>query len=98
AQNQANAERAAAAEKPPARPTAAPAVTLDAALDVATKASNPEGYAPASSITGPLLHGYTVPTDVGSYHVAELVSGLKAARAANMTQAQVTAAIRALSK
>jgi hypothetical protein len=73
--------------KPAAAPAASDEAATNAALDKATKASNKYGWAPASAITGPLLHGYTLPP--GEYHVAELVSGLRDCRAGDLTQQQV---------
>lgn len=60
------------------------------ALDKAAKAAGKDGFAPASAITGPLLHGYEIPQN-REYHVAELVSGLRLARIGNLSQAQVSA-------
>jgi hypothetical protein len=65
---------------------------MDAALDVATKASNAYGWAPAHAIGAPLLHGYTIPPG-REYNVAELVAGLRLARAGNLSQQQVDAII-----
>jgi hypothetical protein len=65
---------------------------LNLALDVATRASNKYGFAPREAITGPLLHGYTLPPN-REYHVAELAAGLRLARAGNLSQAQVDAII-----
>lgn len=65
---------------------------MSAALDMAAKASSKTGWAPASAITGPLLHGYTIPPD-REYQVAELVSGLRLARIGNLSQSQVSAII-----
>jgi hypothetical protein len=67
------------------------AVSMDAALGKATAASNKYGFAPASAITGALLHGYKIPA--GEWHVAELVAGLRLARAGNLSQSQVDAII-----
>jgi hypothetical protein len=82
---------------PAAQPVAAPAPASDAAtnaaLDVATRGSNQYGWAKASAITGPLLHGYTIPQD-REYNVAELVAGLRQARQIGLTQAQVDAYIK----
>jgi len=66
---------------------------MDTALDAATKASNPYGWAPAAAISGPVLQGFTVPQD-REYMVAELVAGLRTARQIGLTQAQVDAYIR----
>ena len=73
-------------------PKPAGAVSMDAALDVATKASNAYGWAPAHAIGAPLLHGYTIPPG-REYNVAELVAGLRLARAGNLSQQQVDAII-----
>ena len=73
--------------------TFAPAskAAMNAALDAATKASNKYGFAPHTAITGPLTFGYKIPP--GEWHVAELVAGLRLARAGNLSQAQVDAII-----
>lgn len=73
------------------KPVASEAAT-NAALDKATKASNQYGWAPAHAITGPLLHGYTIPAG-REYNVAELVAGLRLARGGNLSQEQVNAII-----
>jgi hypothetical protein len=86
---------------PPANPNAnkAPEVSAatanmpagwDSAIDAATKASNKYGFAPASAISGPLLHGYSIPQG-REYHVAELTAALQLARKGNVTQEQLNA-------
>ena len=74
-------------------PKPAEAVSMEAALDKATKASNQYGWAPAHAITGPLLHGYTIPPG-REYNVSELVAGLRLARGGNLSQEQVNAILR----
>lgn len=61
------------------------------AADAAAKAANAEGFTPAAAIGKELLFGYTIPQD-REYVVADLVAGLRMARAGNLTQAQMEAA------
>ena len=68
-----------------------PAGTQEA-LDIAAKAVGKDGFAPAQYITTPLRYGYSIPQD-REYNVAELVAGLRLARAGNLSQDQVNAII-----
>lgn len=68
---------------------------VEAAADIAAKATNKYGYAPASAITGPLLHGYTLPHGPDrEWNVAELIAGLRLARIGNVSQAQLEAMLQ----
>ena len=65
---------------------------INAALDVATKASDKDGFAPHTAITGPLTFGYRIPK--GEWNVAELTAGLRLAKKGNLTQLQLDAILK----
>jgi hypothetical protein len=73
-----------------------PEYTLGLAVDKAAKATDKDGYAKASEITGELLHGYRLPgAATQTWHVADLVAGLRLARIGNLSQAQLDAILTA---
>jgi hypothetical protein len=82
---------------PEAAPVAAAAPTeaeINAAVDVATKASDADGFAPAASIGAVLRWGYEIPQDM-EFNVEQLVAGLKLAREGGLSQTQVNKILKA---
>jgi hypothetical protein len=60
------------------------------------RATDAEGYAPASAFAPELLSGYTLPADLTYDTAPEMIEGLAAARAAGIDQATVDKYLRAM--